>query len=229
MQHLPLGTATNRRSLHRQHRFSANLHTPLVTWSGRSRLRIEVRQKRQKQPLTEQRRAQFLAALAELGNLGAAAREASPGAMGDASATFRQARRKDPEGFGAAVEDALEAYNDKIRAEAHRRGVVGIPVDVIGPTGTVIGTRIVKSDRVLMKLMDGRLKEHNPTKRIESVVEQTVRHAPAPSMGLDQLTPAEQDKLREVLESALARRALGEGNNATTAATPPVLPDEDDS
>ena len=176
--------------------------------------------RRPKQPLTDARKALFLAALAELGNLGAAAREASPSAVGDASATFRQARRKDPEGFGAAVEDALEAYNDKIRAEAHRRGVVGIPVDVIGPTGTVIGTRIVKSDRVLMKLMDGRLKEHNPTKRIESVVQQTVRHDPAPSMGLDQLSPESQDALAAILERELARRALAEGGTAATDRLP---------
>jgi hypothetical protein len=181
-----------------------------------------VRQRPPNQPLTPERRERFLAALAECGNIGQAAREATPGAVGDASSTFREARRAD-EAFDAAVEDALEAYRDKIRAEAHRRGVVGIPVDVRDPNGVVIGTKLVASDRVLMELMKGRLKEHQPVKRVEAIVQQTVRHDPSNSLGLDRLSPKNQDKLREILEDEMAR-----GRTATTADTPTVVSEDDD-
>jgi hypothetical protein len=183
-----------------------------------------VRQRPPSQPLTSERRERFLAALSECGNIGQAAREASPGSVGDASATFRDARRKDPDGFGAAVEDALEAYRDKIRAEAHRRGVVGIPVDVRDPNGVVIGTKLIASDRVLLELMRGRLSEHQPVKRVEAIVQQTVTHDPSRSLGLDRLSPQNQDKLREILEDEMAR-----GRNATTAAKPSLPQDEDES
>lgn len=165
---------------------------------------------RRQQPLTRERRELFLAALAECGNIGQAAREASPRAVGDASATFRDARRKDPVGFGAAVEDALEAYRDKIRQEAHRRGIEGVLVDVRDAAGTVIGQRVVASDRVLLELMRGRLKEHQPVKRVEAVVEShvhTQRTPEARSMEffLDRLLPENQDRLLEILQSEKAR------------------------
>lgn len=163
--------------------------------------------RRQQQPLTDERKELFLAALAECGNIGQAPREASPRAQGDASATFRDARRRDPEGFGAAVEDALEAFRDKIRQEAYRRGIQGVSVDVIGPTGTVIGQRIVASDRVLLELMRGRLKEHQPVKRVEAVVEQTVTKKASPNaLRLEELSPENRRKLREIIEDELARR-----------------------
>ncbi|MBI1382632.1 MAG: hypothetical protein GC161_16265 [Planctomycetaceae bacterium] len=177
--------------------------------------------KRRNQPLSEERKALFLAVLAQVGNIGEAARQASPNAVGDASATFRDARRRDPEGFGAAVEDALEAFRDRIRQEAYRRGIQGVPVDVIGPTGTVIGQRIVASDRVLLELMRGRLKEHQPIKRVEAVVEQTVtqRKPNDLAMKLEELTPENRRKLKEILEDQLARRKRGE-HSETTAAQP---------
>lgn len=145
--------------------------------------------------------------------------------MGDASATFRDARRKDPEGFGAAVEDALEAYRDKIRAEAHRRGVVGVPVDVRDPNGVVIGSKLVASDRVLLELMRGRLSEHQPVKRVEAIVQQTVKQDPSNSLGLEleKLLPESREDLRRVLERELAR-----GRTATTADTPTVVSEDDD-
>ena len=129
--------------------------------------------------------------------------------MGDASATFRDARRRDPSGFGSAVEDALEAFRDKIRQEAYRRGIVGVSVDVRDAAGTVIGQRVVASDRVLLELMRGRLKEHQPVKRVEAVVEQhvTQRKPEARPMEffVDRLLPENQGKLLEILQSEMAR------------------------
>lgn len=166
--------------------------------------------RRRQQPLTRERRELFLAALAECGNIGQAAREASPRAVGDASATFRDARRRDPEGFGAAVEDALEAFRDKIRQEAYRRGIQGVPVDVRDAAGTVIGQRVVASDRVLLELMRGRLKEHQPVKRVEAVVEQTVTQRPGPEARgmeffIDRMLPENQELLLQLLQSEMAR------------------------
>jgi len=178
--------------------------------------------RRRQQPLTDERKELFLAALAECGNIGEAARQASPRAQGDASATFRDARRRDPEGFGAAVEDALEAFRDKIRQEAYRRGIQGVPVDVIGPTGTVIGQRVVASDRVLLELMRGRLKEHQPVKRVEAVVEQTVTQTTrneSLDAYLSAMSRANRAKLREILEDELARRNGSESSSNDTAAT----------
>lgn len=185
-------------------------------------LRIGVTGRRRQQPLTDERKELFLAALAQCGNIGEAARQASPRAQGDASATFRDARRRDPEGFGAAVEDALEAFRDKIRQEAYRRGIQGVPVDVIGPTGTVIGQRIVASDRVLLELMRGRLKEHQPVKRVEAVVEQTVTQTTR-NESLDtylaSMSRSNRAKLREILEDELARRKGSDHGSNDTAAT----------
>ncbi len=184
-----------------------------------------MRQRPPNQPLTPERRERFLAALSECGNIGQAAREATPGAVGDASSTFREARRNDPT-LDAAVEDALEAYRDKIRAEAHRRGVVGIPVDVRDPNGVVIGSKLVASDRVLLELMRGRLAEHQPVKRVEAIVQQTVKQDPSNSLGLEleKLLPESREDLRRVLERELAR-----GRTATTAAKPSLPQDEDES
>lgn len=180
--------------------------------------------RRKQEPLTEERKDLFLAALAECGNIGEAARQASPRAQGDASATFRDARRRDPGRFGAAVEDALEAFRDKIRQEAYRRGIQGVPVDVIGPTGAVIGKRVVASDRVLLELMRGRLKEHQPVKRVEAAVEQTVtqttRHE---SLGtyLARMSRSNRAKLKEILEDELARRnGIEASSNGRASVTP---------
>jgi len=178
--------------------------------------------RRQQQPLTDERKELFLAALAECGNIGQAAREASPRAVGDASATFRDARRRDPEGFGAAVEDALEAFRDKIRQEAYRRGIQGVPVDVIGPTGTVIGQRVVASDRVLLELMRGRLKEHQPVKRVEATVSSTVTKTTrneSLDAYLSSMSRTNRAKLKEILEDELARRNGSAPSSNDTAAT----------
>ena len=182
--------------------------------------------RRRQQPLTDERKELFLAALAECGNIGQAAREASPNAVGDASATFRDARRRDPEGFGAAVEDALEAFRDKIRQEAYRRGVEGVAVDVRDAAGTVIGQRLVASDRVLIELMRGRLKEHQPVKRVEatvsSTVTQTTRHE---GLQLDRLLPENRERLRLIIESEQARPD-GYMGTGTTAGKPTVPAEE---
>jgi hypothetical protein len=180
-----------------------------------------VGQKRKQQALSDARCELFLAALRECGNLGQAAREASPGASGDCSRTFRDRRRADPV-FEQAVQDALEDFRDKIRQEAYRRGIQGVPVDVIGPTGTVIGQRVVASDRVLLELMRGRLKEHQPVRRVEATVSSTVVQTTTRSdlaMKLEELTPENRRKLKEILEDQLARRKREE-HSGTTAAQP---------
>jgi len=184
-----------------------------------------VGKKRRQQPLTDERRELFLAALRECGNIGHAAREASPNAVGDASATFRDARRADP-AFEEQVQDALEGFRDKIRQEAYRRGVAGVAVDVRDAAGTVIGQRVVASDRVLIELMRGRLKEHQPVKRVEatvnSTVSQTTRHE---GLQLDRLLPENRERLRLIIESEQARPD-GYMGTGTTAGKPTVPAEE---
>ena len=70
-------------------RFSLESPPPPALLAVALDLRIVVGKKRRNQPLTDERRELFLAALRECGNIGQAAREASPNALGDASATFR--------------------------------------------------------------------------------------------------------------------------------------------
>jgi len=180
-----------------------------------------VGQKRKQQALSDARCELFLAALRQCGNLGQAAREASPGASGDCSRTFRDRRRADPV-FEQAVQDALEDFRDLIRQEAYRRGIQGVPVDVIGPTGTVIGQRVVASDRVLLELMRGRLKEHQPVRRVEatvsSTVVQTTRNESLDAY-LSSMSRSNRAKLKEVLEDEVARRKREE-HSGTTAAQP---------
>ena len=124
--------------------------------------------------------------------------------------------------FEQAVQDALEDFRDLIRQEAYRRGIQGVPVDVIGPTGTVIGQRVVASDRVLLELMRGRLKEHQPVRRVEatvsSTVVQTTRNESLDAY-LSSMSRSNRAKLKEVLEDEVARRKREE-HSGTTAAQP---------
>lgn len=75
-------------------------------------------------PLTEERKRAFLEHLATYGIAVEAARAASPGCPSGAMATFKDARRRDPE-FAAAWEEAAEQARGVIEAEIRRRAIEG--------------------------------------------------------------------------------------------------------
>lgn len=74
------------------------------------------------------------------------------------SAPLRAYRHRDPE-FAKAWDEALEAANDVLEAEAIRRGVDGVR-EPIYYRGTLVGYKLVYSDRMLELLLKG----NNPEK-----------------------------------------------------------------
>jgi hypothetical protein len=75
---------------------------------------------------------------------------------------------------------------------------------------------------VLLELMRGRLKEHQPVKRVEAVVEQhvtkTTRNESLDAY-LSSMSRSNRAKLKEILEDELARRNGSEPSSNDTAAT----------
>lgn len=71
---------------------------------------------------TDKRRETFLNDLRVLGRINDCAR-----AAGVSPQTVRNHREDDAE-FNALVEEALEDYADKVRAEVHRRALEGVPI-----------------------------------------------------------------------------------------------------
>ena len=67
--------------------------------------------------------------------------------------------RRYPE-FKVEMEEALQGYRDSLEAEAHRRGVEGIPRDIYYK-GEVVGVERQYSDRIL----ELKLKRHIPEYR----------------------------------------------------------------
>ncbi len=158
--------------------------------------------------LTPQRKQAFLEALRIHGVATRAAREASPKAKGtSAMRTFRDERARNPE-FAQAWDDAIEAHHGDLVAELYRRATVGDQVPIQNAKGEVIGWRSLRSDALLLAAVRAHCPAFTPRTQTEAVVEQTVtRREPDPlGVKLEELTPDERRKLREVLESSLARR-----------------------
>jgi len=157
-----------------------------------------------REPLTEKRKTAFLEALRIYGVAARAAREASPNAKGTSViSTFKDERNRNAS-FRNAWDEALEAHAGDLVVELYRRAMTGDQVPIQNAKGEVIAWRSIRSDKLLLEAV----RAHAPafTPRTQTEVTAKVRNE---SMGLDQLSPENQDKLREILESEQARR-LGE-------------------
>lgn len=101
-------------------------------------------------PLTDQRKATFLAELGRHGILMRAARAASPHSTTGAATTFVEARRRDPE-FAAAWDMAMEDARAEVEHEIYRRAQEGIEEPIYGGKyrESVVGTVRRYSDRLL--------------------------------------------------------------------------------
>ena len=166
-------------------------------------------------PLSANRKQAFLAELSKHGVAIRAARAASPGSTTGALTTFKDERARDPE-FARAWEEAIENAHASLLEELIRRGKDGVDVPLQDASGNIVGVKKQYSDKLLLAAVQARFKDFTP--RLQSEVVAKVR---SERMGLEELTPAEQDKLREVLEAVLARRALGSGDTAATDDLPP--------
>ncbi len=173
-------------------------------------------------PLTAKRKALFLSELAKHGVFVRAARVASPESLTGAVATFREHARANPE-FAAQIAEAIEAADGELLVELHRRAVEGVPTDVRGPNGQVVGTYRRVSDRLLVEKLRSRFPRDFATHTVSEITAK-VKNEP---LGLAELTAAEQDKLREVLESALARRSLGIASESDATPATDRLPIEE--
>jgi hypothetical protein len=162
-------------------------------------------------PLTAKRKALFLSELARHGIAVKAARVASPESLTGALATFKDERRRDPK-FAAAWDEAIEAADGDLLAELHRRAVEGVPTDVRGPNGQVIGQYRRVSDRLLVEKLRSRFPREFAAHTVSEV---TAKVSNVP-IGLDQLTPENQERLRAILESQqrLALEAPSESHSS---------------
>ncbi len=154
--------------------------------------------------MTEKRKAIFLAELARHGVFARAARVASPHTATGACASFRDEIARDPGGFGAQVAEAREQADGDLLVELHRRAVEGVPEDVYGPNGQVVGQRRRMSDRLLIEKIRSRASllaergegDFTPSQKVESNATVKVKG----SLGLDRLSPESREQLREILE-----------------------------
>ena len=105
---------------------------------------------------------------------------------------------KDDPDFRDAMEAAKARYVQRLAKEAERRAVEG--VDRIKAVGTGDNMEIVTekhySDGIMLRLLE----RHDKKFRKGEVIEQETRVSGA--IGLDKLSPAAREKLREVLEEA---------------------------
>ena len=173
-------------------------------------------------PLTAKRKALFLSELAKHGVFVRAARVASPDSLTGAVVTFREEARRNPE-FAAQIAEAIEAADGELLVELHRRAVEGVPTDVRGPNGQVVGTYRRVSDRLLVEKLRSRFPREFAT---HTVTELTAKVKNEP-LHLDTLSPENQDKLREVLESELARRTLPTAKTSDSSPATDRLPIEE--
>jgi len=158
-------------------------------------------------PMTEKRKAIFLAELARHGVFARAARVASPNSLTGACASFRDEIARDSSGFGAQVAEAREQADGDLLVELHRRAVEGVPEDVYGANGQVVGQRRRMSDRLLIEKIRSRATllaergegDFTPSQKVESSSTVNVKQ-----FHMERLSPESQDQLREILERELA-------------------------
>lgn len=142
---------------------------------------------------TERRRLMFLDKLAQTGRVPHAAAHA-----GVAAVTIQKCRQRDEE-FRRLYDEALDVYAASLVQEMHRRGVDGVDEPVYYKEDKV-GTVRRYSDRLLMALA----KKHDPGFRDYVKVDQKTEHSGSVGLELDSLSPAQRQKLREILEEGQA-------------------------
>jgi len=133
---------------------------------------------------TVRRRAAFLEALADAGNISMAARAAG------LSRSHAYALKASDAGFAAAFADALETATDRMEAEARRRAIDGVEAPHFHQ-GKVTGSVTKYSDALLMFL----LKAHRPER---------YRDRPSDSRDADDSLADEVSNARDALEARLA-------------------------
>jgi hypothetical protein len=101
-------------------------------------------------PLTDARKAGFLAELARHGIVTRAARSASPQSASGAVSTFKDERERDT-AFALAWDEAIDAARAEIEHEIYRRSTEGFEEPVFGGRyrETIVGTVRRYSDRLL--------------------------------------------------------------------------------
>ena len=101
-------------------------------------------------PLSDERKAAFVAELSRHGIVMRAARAASPHAATGALSTFQDERQRDP-AFASAWDEAVESARADVEHEIYRRSTEGWTEDVYGGRykETVVGTVRRYSDRLL--------------------------------------------------------------------------------
>jgi hypothetical protein len=158
-----------------------------------------------RQRLTEARKLAFLEALRIHGVATRAAREASPGAKGTgAIRTFRDERARSTE-FAQAWDEAVQEHHGDLLAELYRRATTGDQVPIQNAKGEVIGWRSIRSDTLLLAAVRAHMPEFTP--RSEQTVEQTVtKTTRSNALRVEELSPENRFRLKEILESELARR-----------------------
>jgi hypothetical protein len=122
---------------------------------------------RGQRPITQKRRRIFLRELAAHGSWAEAARVASPHAkhpLGPAS-SFRDLANRDPD-FKALCDEALETADGHLEREAWRRAVEGYSRPVF-QNGRQVGSELVFSDTVLLKLLSCRIARYMDRSKLE--------------------------------------------------------------
>ena len=157
----------------------------------------------QRMRMTEERKAAFLEHLRKYGLVTQAAKHASPGSPLGCTTSFNDERGRDPE-FAAAWEQAIEESEEELLRQLRERGLDGIVEDVYGSLGPnqgtgIVGQRKVYSDKMaeLYARVHSARVRHGLANKVE--LSGTVRQEN--ELNLANLTPKQQELLRQLLES----------------------------
>ena len=143
-------------------------------------------------PMTDNRKALFLAKLAEHGIVGEACKRASLHSNNGCIASFYRERDNDEE-FAAAWDEALDIASSSVEAELHRRGVRGYD-EPVWWQGKEVGSVRKFSDALLL----ARIRKLDPDYRTKQSIEHSGAVDTKP-LGLENLTDDKRDLLRRLL------------------------------
>lgn len=153
--------------------------------------------------MTAERKAKFLEHLRKHGLVIMAAKHATPTSPLGAKVSFYAERERDPE-FAAAWDEAIDESEEEVMRELKRRGIEGYEEDVYGSLGNnqgtgVVGRRVVFSDK-LAELW-ARVHSMRVRQGLTNKVEMSGSLETGP-IGLDKLTPKQQELLQQLLDEA---------------------------
>jgi hypothetical protein len=153
--------------------------------------------------MTPARKKKFLDHLREHGLVIAAAKHASANSPLGCQTSFYEERSKDPE-FAAAWEQALDESEEDLLRQLKKRGIDGIQEDVYGSQGQgmpigVVGQKTVYSDK--MAELYARVKSARIRQGLANKVELSGTVKTEASIGIDKLTPEQQDLLTKLLDT----------------------------